>query len=370
MSSSDDRRDGDGPAAKGAALTVLVADDSALYRQMLLNVLDRIPGVRVVAVARDGVETLEGAAAHDPDVITLDVEMPRLDGLGVLRELRRRGSRARVIMVSSLTAEGSPVTVDALMEGAFDFVAKPPALEMHRVRGHIHAALLEKLSAIVDSTRSSQSTDPAVDSTNVVVPVWRVERGIEVVAIGTSTGGPRALTAVLPALPGDLAAPVLVVQHMPAGFTASLATRLDTLSPLRVVEAAPGMVLAPGTAYVAPGGMHLRVERTARGPLCVVDSEPHRLGCRPSYDNLLESLPGAFGARALAVVLTGMGRDGVDGCQAIKQAGGHVLAQAAEGCTVFGMPKAVAEAGLADAVLPLGAVAGAITRVVQRRGGS
>ena len=363
-------------------LAVLVADDSALYRQMLLNVLAQIPGVEVVGAAHDGLDAVAKAESLRPDVVTLDVAMPRLDGLATLRELRRRGNRARVIMVSSLTSEGSPATIEALMEGAFDFVTKPAGLETHQVRTHIHAALVEKLSAIVDAQMAPVEPPKASGRVGVGLPVAETgpadtgtreglsrEGRFDVIAIGTSTGGPQALTALLPTLPADLPAPVIIVQHMPAGFTATLAARLDDLSRLRVVEASDGMVVESGTAYIAPGGLHLRVERRAGVRLhCVVEAGPHRLGCRPSFDNLLESLAPIVGQKTLAVVLTGIGRDGVDGCTAVKQAGGYVVAQAATGCAVYGMPKAVVEAGIVDSVLPLEGIGPAIARVARRAG--
>lgn len=356
----------------GRRIAVLVADDSALYRQMLLNVLAHVPGVDVVGVAHDGLDAVAKAESLQPDVVTLDVSMPRLDGLGTLRELRRRGSRAKVIMVSSLTSEGSPATVEALMEGAFDFVTKPSGLETHQVRTHIHAALLEKFAAIVDTRTVAAGALPAAvaqgrpdGAAGPPRAVTAREGRFDVVAIGTSTGGPQALTSLLPALPADLPAPVIVVQHMPAGFTAQLATRLDELSRLRVVEAADGMPFAPGTVYVAPGGMHMRIDRAAGGGCrCAVFDGPHRLGCRPSFDTLLESLAPILGAKTLAVVLTGIGRDGVEGCTAIRREGGYVLTQAPAGCAVYGMPKAVADEGLADSVLPLEDIAPAIARVV------
>jgi two-component system chemotaxis response regulator CheB len=360
----------------GRRIAVLVADDSALYRQMLLNVLTHIPGVEVVGTATDGLDAIAKAESLRPDVVTLDVQMPRLDGLGVLRELRRRGSRARVIMVSSLTGEGSPATIEALMEGAFDFVEKPAGLEAHQVRAHIHGALLEKIVAAVDAQAASGQAvgleTPGINGAADDLPRLSPPTGgrFDAIAIGTSTGGPQALTALLPALPGDLPTPVFVVQHMPAGFTATLAARLDDLSPLRIVEAADGMPVAPGTVYVAPGGHHLRMHRRLGGQChCGVEAGPHRLGCRPSFDTLLESMAPLVGGRTLAVVLTGIGRDGVEGCTAIKQAGGYVVAQAAAGCAVYGMPKAVAEAGLADSVLPLGHIAAAIARVVRQPAG-
>ena len=190
---------------------------------------------------------------------------------------------------------------------------------------------------------------------------------VDVVAIGTSTGGPRALRSVIPLLPADLPVPVLVVQHMPTGFTALLAKRLNDISPLHVREAAHGDRVEPGTVFVAAGGWHLTVERHQAGTRCVLDAGPLRHGCRPSFDSLLETMVTHYGGKVLAVVMTGMGQDGLAGCRGVKQAGGSVITQAAAGCAVYGMPKVVAEAGLADAVLPVDGIAEAITACVRGR---
>lgn len=345
-------------------LSVLVADDSALYRQMLQNILQRIPGVEVVGVAVDGVEAVSRVLELRPDVITLDVQMPRLDGLGVLRELRSRGSHTKAIMVSSLTADGAPTTVEALMEGAFDVVPKPVGVDPHLARGCIHEALVEKLAAVADMLLvPSQPDRPAA-----VPSVARTGgRGIAAIAIGTSTGGPQALRLVIPALPADLEVPVFVVQHMPAGFTASLANRLDEVSPLKVVEAAHGMPAAPGCVHIAAGGWHLTVEKRRDSVQCVLDAGPLRHGCRPSFDSLLESMVPVYGSRMMAVVMTGMGQDGLVGCRAVKAAGGYVIAQSPAGCAVYGMPKAVTEAGLSDATMPLESIAATVAACVQGR---
>ncbi|MFM7035354.1 MAG: chemotaxis-specific protein-glutamate methyltransferase CheB [Planctomycetia bacterium] len=345
-------------------LSVLVADDSALYRQMLQNVLQRIPGVEVVGMASDGVEAVAKVVELRPDVITLDVQMPRLDGLGVLRELRARASRTKAIMVSSLTADGAPTTVEALMEGAFDVVPKPVGVDPHVARISIHEALVEKLAIVADmlfvpSVPSRSATATTLTGTG--------SRAIDAIAIGTSTGGPQALRGVIPSLPADLQVPVFVVQHMPAGFTASLAVRLNDVSPVRVVEAAHGMQAAAGCVHVAAGGWHLTLERRRDAVQCVLDAGPLRLGCRPSFDSLLESMVPIYGSKLMAVVMTGMGQDGLAGCRMVKAAGGYVITQSAAGCTVYGMPKAVAEAGLSDAVVPLESIATTLAACVQRR---
>ena len=344
-------------------LTVLIADDSALYRQMLQNVLQRIPNVEVVGTAVDGVDAVARVLELRPDVITLDIQMPKLDGLGVLRELRARGSRTKAIMVSSLTLDGAPATVEALMEGAFDVIPKPAGADPHVTRASIHEALIEKLAAVVDSGGPAATGAAAARR----LAAGSATTAIDAIAIGTSTGGPRALRDVIPLLPGDLPVPVLVVQHMPAGFTTSLANRLNELSPLRVREATHGDVVETGNVFVAAGGWHLTVERKQAGVRCVLDAGPARHGCRPSFDALLEAMVALYGGKILAVVMTGMGQDGLAGCRAVKQAGGAVITQAAEGCAVYGMPKVVAEAGLTDAILPVGTIAEAITAYTRSR---
>lgn len=346
-------------------LSVLVADDSALYRQMLQNVLQRIPGVEVVGVASDGVEAVAKVVELRPDVITLDVQMPRLDGLGVLRELRARASRTKAIMVSSLTADGAPTTVEALMEGAFDVVPKPVGVDPHVARIGIHEALIEKLATVADMLFMPSITGRPTRSAALA---GAGSGAIDAIAIGTSTGGPQSLRGVIPALPADLPVPVFVVQHMPAGFTASLAVRLNEVSPVRVVEAAHGMQASPGCVHVAAGGWHLTLERQRDVVHCVLDAGPPRLGCRPSFDSLLESMVPIYGSRLMAVVMTGMGQDGLAGCRMVKAAGGYVVTQSAAGCVVYGMPKAVAEAGLSDAVVPLESIADALAACARGRG--
>ncbi len=331
---------------------------------MLQNILQRIPGVEIVGTASDGVQAVAQVLELRPDVLTLDVQMPRLDGLGVLRELRAVGSQTKAIMVSSHTDHGTPTTVEALMEGAIDFVAKPAGVDPHVARGILYEALLEKLTAVADQLLAP-ATPPG--GFTVAVPPRVASAGIAAVAIGTSTGGPQALRVVIPSLARDLAVPFFVVQHMPAGFTAALAARLNELSMVRVVEAGPGMAVEPGCVYVAPGGSHLAVERAGSSLVrCTLDAEsPPRLSCRPSFDMLLESLVPVYGSGLLAVVMTGMGQDGLVGCRAVKKAGGSVIAQAAAGCALYGMPKAVTEAGLADVVVPRESIAAAIMASVR-----
>jgi two-component system chemotaxis response regulator CheB len=345
---------------------------------MLLNVLTRIAGVEIVGTASTGAEAVELVAQAKPDAVTLDVQMPGMDGIEVLRALKRRSLATRAIMVSSLTAEGAPTTVAALMEGAFDFILKPAGVDTHVSREVLVRELTEKLVAVRESLSATSVANPAAaappsapqaptSSVDPAAPPRLVSNlFFDAVVIGTSTGGPQALREVIPLLPKDLGVPVFVVQHIPAQFTASLAERLNGLSPLRVIEAADGMVADPGCVYVAPGGRHLGVERRDGTITCVLDDGPRRRGCRPSVDHLIESTVRICGGRVLAAVLTGMGCDGLDGCRAVKAAGGTVLAQSGDTCVVYGMPKAIIEAGLADETVPLDEMAARIEKRLRR----
>lgn len=341
-------------------LTVVIADDSALYRQMLLNVLRRIDGVEVVGMAADGAAAVELVKNLRPDVITLDVHMPIMDGIAVLRELRRIQSASRAIMVSSLTGDHDPITVEALMEGAFDHVQKPVGLDPHLAREAIRQSLAEKLQAVRAAVRPAAGGSPPPPGASAGRLAWRSDLPYGGIAIGTSTGGPEALRSLIPRLPPGMPFPIFVVQHMPAMFTPTLASRLNELSSVTVVEAGHGMLAEAGGVYIAPGGRHLRLAKHDHAMTCVLDDASPRLGCRPSFDNLLESLVDRFGSRLLAVVLTGMGCDGLEGCRRVKAAGGMVIAQSQNTCAVYGMPKAVIDHRLADVVLPLEAIADAM----------
>lgn len=342
-------------------LTVVIVDDSALYRQMLMNVLRRVEGVEVVGTAADGAEAVARVRDLRPDVITLDVAMPTMDGIAVLKALRRAGSTTRAIMVSSLTGANDPTTVEALLEGAFDHVQKPAGLEPHLAREAIRLSLAEKLQAVRAAMRHPGVAAVSADAVGGPL-AWRSDLPYDAIAIGTSTGGPEALRTLIPGLPAGMPVPAFVVQHMPAMFTPTLAARLDELASARVRHAAAGMPVEPGGVYVAPGGRHLRLERTERGVACMIDDSAPRLGCRPSFDTLLESMVPIYGRRMVAVVLTGMGCDGLAGCRRLRDAGGLVIAQSPETCAVYGMPKAVVDDSLASAVLPLRAIAAALAQ--------
>ena len=336
---------------------IVVADDSPFMRTVLGGALGAA-GFDVVGTARDGDEALAQCRATRPDAMTLDLAMPGLDGLGVLRALKENGAPdVPVIVVSAFSPAHGARAVDALAEGAFDLVPKPAV-------GEPFHTFTENLAERLRQAVAQASTTPLVGNGNGNGHAAPAPRGAvpatgapRAVVIAASTGGPRALAQLLPALPARLGEGTLIVQHMPAGFTGSLAARLDRMSPLHVREAALGDQLEPGTALVAPGGTHLRLDGARQARL--TDEAPIG-GLRPRADLTIADVAAGWGERTLLVVLTGMGRDGAQGARAVRAAGGRILCEAAESCTVYGMPRAVVEDGLADLVLPLGELAEAI----------
>jgi two-component system, chemotaxis family, protein-glutamate methylesterase/glutaminase len=323
---------------------VVVVDDSALMRTIVTRSLTRA-GVEVVGSARDGDEALALCERERPDAMTLDLTMPGLDGLGVLRALRERtDTNVPVVVVSAFSAAHGARAVDALAEGAFDLVSKPTANEgLDSFIENLGA----KVKAAVASRRRPRAPFPPVQQPRPAVTGRKVAR---LVVIATSTGGPRALAALLPKLPAPLGIGTLIVQHMPAGFTGSLAARLDASSRLSVIEAAGGETVDPGTALLAPGGQHLRLSLDGRTQL---SEEPAIGGLRPRADLLIEDAARAFGDRLLLVVLTGMGNDGLRGAREVRRRGGRILVESEESCTVYGMPRAIVDGGLADGVIDL-----------------
>jgi two-component system chemotaxis response regulator CheB len=350
------------------AVRIMVVDDSALYRQLIKNVLRDVPRVEVVGMAESGQEVLDQIDDLAPDLLTLDVRMPGVNGIEVLRELKMRRCRTKAIMVSSLTASGAQVTTDALMEGAFDFILKPGSPDAAANRRMLLEALTEKIQVFRNSHAARTASRPPNPSprlqTAAKTPRPRTATGCDVVAIGTSTGGPVALREVLALLPGNLPVPILIVQHMPAQYTHSLAQRLNEISPLEVVEACDGMTLEPGWAFLAPGGRHMKVVERGLGRRIQITDDPPENSCRPSVDYLFRSVAENFGGRVAAVIMTGMGRDGTEGCRRLKERGAYVIAQHPEGCTVYGMPKAVVEEELADRIVPLNEIAAALMNQV------
>ena len=332
-----------------APTRVVVADDSAMMRQIVAGSLAKA-GVQVVGHAKDGDEALAVCDRERPDALMLDLTMPGLDGIGVLRALRQRGRTMPVVVVSAFSPAHGARAVDALAEGAFDLVAKPALGEG---LDRFATALVEKLEAAVESNGGiAGGVRPRIPSR-----LTRRSTVAKVVVIATSTGGPKALAELIPGLPSPLGIGTLIVQHMPPGFTRSLAGRLDAGANLTVREAEGGEILDPRVAYIAPGGQHLRLSQDGRTKLT---DEPEIGALRPRADLTIEDAARVFGERTLLVVMTGMGQDGLAGARAVKRHGGRILVEAQETCTVYGMPRAVNEADLADDVVPLGDLATAI----------
>jgi two-component system chemotaxis response regulator CheB len=336
---------------------VLVVDDSAFMRRVVSDLVRECPGFDVCGTARDGTAALERVHALDPDLLTLDVAMPGLDGLQVLGYVMSEAPRP-VVMLSGIDDEA--LTLRALELGAVDFVPKPSgpvSIDLGRVRARLHDALRAAACTNVGATRVLARAAVRAPAAPSAVPAAHV------VAVAASTGGPNALAQVIPALPrplGAAGAAVLVAQHMPAGFTASFAARLDALGALRVVEARDGLPVLADHVYVGAGSRHLGVRRDADGTARLVVADDDLPGIRPSADRLMASVAAAFGAAAVGVVLTGMGRDGAAGLRAMRGAGAGALVQARETAVVAGMPDAALALAGADAVVPLDGMAAAI----------
>jgi two-component system chemotaxis response regulator CheB len=366
-------------------IRVLIVDDSVLMRQAVRRLLGADSGIEVVDVARDGLEALAKVEKLKPDVLTMDVEMPHMDGLSALKMLMERHP-VPVVMLSSLTAAGAEATVRALSLGAVDFLQKPSAnvsggltalgaeliakvkrASHARVRRPLLSGFARPAAPVADPSPSARGGLGTPGATRLAglsaAPAHPVllRPGREpdrLLVIGSSTGGPRALAEVVSHLPGDLPCAVIIVQHLPAGFTKSLAERLNQASALTVAEAKDGDLLSVGQVLVAPGDFHLKVS----GRRVQLDMGPRRHGVRPSVDTTLETAAQSFGPSVLTAILTGMGEDGAEGARAVKTAGGLVLAEDESTCVVYGMPRAVAERGLADEVVPLDHMAEAIAR--------
>jgi two-component system, chemotaxis family, protein-glutamate methylesterase/glutaminase len=350
---------------------ILIVDDSAVMRSLLRAVIGSDSSLEVAGTAADGASALASLELNRPDLVLLDVEMPIMDGLAALRELRRRGYTMPVIMCSSLTQRGAKVTIEALVCGASDYVAKP-ADQSSREQAIQSLAnnLLPRIHAL---TARAPSILPAlrpplpISASTAMRLITAVP---SVIVIGVSTGGPAALDLLLPALPAGFPLPVLIVQHMPEVFTRLFAERLNERCALRVCEAAEGDAVEPGTIHIARGNWHMEVMaavRTGSPPTLHLHQGPLENHCRPAADVLFRSAARVYGSGVLAAVLTGMGSDGLAGCRLIRNQGGTVLAQDQASSTVWGMPGAVAQAGLAHKVLPLTAVAPEIVRIARPR---
>ena len=379
-------------------IKILVVDDSAFMRKVLSDLFKSQPDFEVVDIGRNGAEAVEKVKQHSPDVVTLDVEMPVMDGLTALEQIMAV-KPTPVVMVSSLTKAGADATIKALSLGAVDFVAKSAGsisrideiekdlLQKCREAAGVSGNRLRATVAAVKPVILPERTTPAAPEKPLMVEkVLTVDKaapsmtrttsvssaisGVDdwIVAIGTSTGGPRALQEVLTRLPGNLPCPTVIVQHMPPGFTKSLAERLNTLSELTVKEAADNDKLVAGTVYIAPGDFHLTLRRETSGTYVKLNKDPAIGGLRPAVDPMMVSVAETYGTKAVGVILTGMGHDGAKGMKAIKRLQGRTIAEDQSTSVVFGMPKAAIEAGVVDSILPLQQVAEGIVQCLKKGG--
>jgi len=356
-------------------LKVLVVDDSTFMRKVITDILSSDEEIEVTDTAKNGYEALEKARLLNPDVITLDVEMPVMDGLSCLKELMKTGY-IPVVMLSSLTRSGEKATIQALEDGAIDFVTKPVNIfEMTNDSKKLEIIEKVKVASKTHGNRVNRRQRKAFDIQYAVKPdMSKGKEGLpeksgsvlNIIAVGTSTGGPRSLQDVIPLIPGNVPAAFLITQHMPPGFTRSLAERLDNLSQLTVKEAEDNEIVRAGYAYVAPGDYHLTVDNSEDGTLRIkLTQSPPVRGHRPSVDVMLESLSGTGLKDITVVIMTGMGRDGSEGIMRIKNKNkGYIIAQDEKSCVVYGMPRAAIETGTVDRVVPLKDIAKEITRIV------
>ncbi len=375
-------------------LRVLVVDDTIVYRKIVGEVLSEMPGIEVVGTANNGKIAMARIASLKPDLITLDIEMPEMNGLEVLSQMKTKASDVEAIVLSTLTHEGGDMTIKALELGAFDFIPKPEADTLAKSREAIKELLVPMLKAfsrrkeIKNILKGKTSTEPQTQkkrevtkkpdtklspkSKNLVQRMNKISRttraNSEIIGIGISTGGPNALSKMMPEIPPDIGVPILIVQHMPPIFTQSLARSLNIKAAITIKEAQDGEVLAANTALIAPGGKHMKVAAGVDGQNRIVriTDDPPENSCKPSVDYLFRSISHHYIGRATGVIMTGMGSDGTLGLKLLKRNGSFIIAQDETTCTVFGMPKEPIETGITDAVVPLEEIAQAITDTVKR----
>lgn len=348
-------------------IKVLIVDDSAFMRKVLSDLFTAESDFTVIDVARNGKEAIDKLKRIKPDVVTLDVEMPEMDGLSAL-EIIMRDTPVPVVMVSSQTRTGADATIKALEKGAVDFVAKTagPISSIENIRLEIIAKCRSAAHTNVNllTPKLPKLAEPAYKPITFATPINE-----RIVAIGTSTGGPRALQEVLTRLPGNLPCGVVIVQHMPPGFTKSLSDRLNSLCALTVKEAEMNDIVRPGLVLIAPGDYHLTLERSNDKTLVKLNQDPPLGGHRPSVDPMMESVAKIYGSRAVGVILTGMGHDGSRGLKQIKTSQGFTIAEDQSTTVVFGMPKAAIELGIIDKVVPLPGIAAEIVKHLQTNHG-
>ena len=341
------------------AIRVLVVDDSVVIRRIITDLLSAEEDIEVAGTASNGKIALAKLDQLTPDLVTLDIEMPEMNGLEALPEIRKDRPRLPVIMFSTLTERGAEATIDALALGATDYVTKPANVgSAGAAMEKIRSELIPKIRALCprEAVRAKPAAVPSVSAPKKAT----TKRRVEVVTIGISTGGPNALAEMIPELPADLPVPIVLVQHMPPLFTGYLAKRLDANSKIQVREGEAGTQLEPGCCWIAPGGMHMAVGRQGTRFLLETNEAPPENHCRPAADVLFRSVAESYGSRVLGVVMTGMGQDGLLGCREIREKGGAILAQDEATSVVWGMPGYVAKEELADEVLPLNRLAAAI----------
>jgi len=360
---------------------VLVVDDASIFRRVISDALSGIPGVEVVGTAPNGKTALARLAALQPDLITLDIEMPEMNGLEALDAIRKSGADVSVIMLSSLTVQGGKLTVRALESGAFDFITKPESgsgeENVIRLRDNLRPMIqaLERRREIRGILTAKGTAKAPGPSPSILQPApaageshsarTRCRTDAPLVLIGVSTGGPSALAEVVPGLPSSIGAPIFVVQHMPPLFTAALADRLQARSAIPVKEAQDGEIARAGCAYLAPGGRQMKLSPGPNGEIVirVTDDAPEN-NCRPSVDYLFRSAALHFPGRSVAAILTGMGNDGTEGMRMLKRGGSITVAQDEASCVVFGMPREAILAGVVDTIAPLTKIASTIVRAV------
>jgi two-component system chemotaxis response regulator CheB len=348
---------------------ILVVDDAAVFRRLVSDELTSDPELEVVGTAANGRIALQKMTQVNPDLVILDLEMPEMGGLETLKELRKTYPRLPIIIFSALTERGAEATLDALALGASDYFTKPSNVGgLDASLRVVREELIPEIKALC-SARAKAAKPAAVPGGSALAPAKAPVRtgAVRVLSIGASTGGPNALAEVITHLPADFPVPILIVQHMPPMFTRLLSERLSARSSIHVEEASSGCVLQPGRAWIAPGDYHLIVVPDGTQYRLLVHQDPPENSCRPSVDVLLRSVAQTFGGDSLTAILTGMGQDGLRGCEAVREAGGQIVAQDEATSVVWGMPGYVARAGLADRVLPISMIAGDILKRVGMR---
>nr|WP_320012861.1 chemotaxis response regulator protein-glutamate methylesterase [uncultured Desulfobulbus sp.] len=376
----------------GKKIKVLVVDDTIVYRKAVSDILAEMPGVEVVGVAHNGKIAVSKIKSLQPDLLTLDIEMPEMNGLEVLQYLHKNAPQTSAIMVSTLTSEGGDMTMRALELGAYDFILKPTAKNISESKQQLRTLLAPLIKAFqtgrttvgsmqdtsrLRAGRPQQTTSaqlrarptPGIQTPGKTTarPAARRQGKSEIITIGISTGGPNALARMMPMLPGDLGVPIVIVQHMPPVFTKSLANSLNNKCALTVKEAVDGEPLKPNVAYIAPGGKQMKLVASTDGTnrnIKITNDAPEN-SCKPSADYLFRSVADYYVGRTTAVIMTGMGSDGTKGLDILKQKGAFIIGQNEETCVVYGMPKAPADLGLTDVVAPLDRIAGEIVKSVK-----